>query len=126
MPDSTYRWQDYAEPVTTTMADFTEPSSKSSNKSGGSNILPWLLAGTDIIDKVNESFFGGSPGGYRPAGGRLQEYLQKQDTNSMLERILASVAGKRDEEAERYSDYDPSKKDMSTIEVLGKLLGGVR
>lgn len=126
MPESTYRWQDYAEPVTTTMADFTEPSSKSSNKSGGSNILPWLLAGTDILHTVNEQFFGGSTGGYQPAGGRLQSYLQAQDTNSMLERILASVAGKRDEEAERYGDYDPSKKEMSALGVLGKLLGGTR
>ena len=120
---SDYRWQDYAEPVTTTMADFPEPSSKSSGKSGGNNLLPWLLAGTDIVDTVNERFFGGSTGGYRPAGGRLQEYLQKQDTNSMLEKVLASIATKRDEEADRYSDYDPSKKEMSTIEVLGKLLG---
>lgn len=121
-----YRWQDYAEPVTTTMADFKEPSSNSSKKSGGSNILPWLLAGTDIVDTINERFFGGSTGGYRPAGGRLQEYLQKQDTNSMLEKILASIATKKDEEAERYSDYDPSDTGMSTLGVLGKLLGGTR
>jgi hypothetical protein len=114
------------------ISDFAQPSSsvaKGTGPKGGNNLLPWLLAGADMFDTVNRTFFGGSPtdGGYRPAGGRLNSYLEQLDRNSLLERILGSVASKQDEEQRRYDDYAPTERGnnkLSSLKILNAVLGG--